>query len=279
MMYGRESIAADLSRLGINPGDVVFFHSSLKSLGWVEGGAEAVIDAFLDAVGPNGLVIVPTLTATFTPECPSTGLKGYAFDPKETPSRVGRITDTLWRRPTAFRSAHPTHSIAAIGPRAEELTQGHEKTTTFGLDSPYRRYVDWEAKILFLGVDLICNTTLHAIEEWLDLPYLQADQALVKGSDGTPQVVTVSKCPMGDRDFSQPNSKVARLLKNTGLIRRGRVAAAKAMWLPAQEMVAAVEAGLRAHPDLLLCDQPKCGFCNKWRQPTIDHVRSKQGKK
>ena len=61
----RESIATDLGRLGIARGDVVFLHSSLRSLGWVAGGAEAVIDAFLDVLGPEGLLAVPTLTATF----------------------------------------------------------------------------------------------------------------------------------------------------------------------------------------------------------------------
>ncbi|MCJ7750674.1 MAG: AAC(3) family N-acetyltransferase, partial [Armatimonadetes bacterium] len=61
----RRRIADDLSRLGLAEGDVVFFHSSLTSLGWVDGGAEAVVDAFLDVVGPDGLVIVPTLTFCF----------------------------------------------------------------------------------------------------------------------------------------------------------------------------------------------------------------------
>jgi aminoglycoside 3-N-acetyltransferase len=269
----RESIAADLVRLGIERGDVVFFHSSLKSLGWVEGGANAVIDAFLDAVGPEGLIVVPTLTATFAPGCIYPDLVVHAFDPKETPSRVGLITDTLWRRPNAFRSAHPTHSIAAIGRRAEELVRGHDTTSTFGKHSPYRRYVDWGAKILFLGVSLRCNTTLHAVEDWLDLPYMQPERTMVKGPDGRPQVVTVTKCPMGDRDFYRRDSKVARLLEDAGLIHRGKVAAADTMWLSAPEMVQAVAAGITREPDLLLCDRSDCEFCTQWRPQTVAHVR------
>ncbi len=269
----REGIAADLARLGIGRGDVVFFHSSLKSLGWVEGGAEAVVEAFLDAVGPDGLVAVPTLTATFAPGCIYPDLVVHAFDPKETPSRVGTITDSLWRRPDAFRSAHPTHSIAAVGRRAEELVRGHERTSTFGKDGPYGRYVNWGAKILFLGVELRCNTTLHAVEDWLDLPYMQPDKAVIKGLDGRPQVITVTKCPMGDRDFYRRDSKVARRLEEARLIRRGKVAAAEAMWLPAREMVQTVTAAIYERPDLLLCDDPSCGFCTAWRQPAIEHVR------
>jgi aminoglycoside 3-N-acetyltransferase len=270
MSQTRESIASDLRALGIQKSDVVFFHSSLKSLGWVEGGAEAVIDAFLDTVGPEGLVIVPTLTFTYA----HGDLAKYAFDPEETPSRVGRITDTLWRRPSAFRSAHPTHSIAAIGRRAEELVQGHGKTSTFGKDGPYRRYIAWGAKIMFVGVNMRCNTTLHAIEDWLDLPYLQTEEAVVKGADGRPQIIKVYKSPMGDRDFYRPHAKVQRLLEASALIRRGKVGEADTRWLPGQEMASAVVEGIYEKPDLLLCDRRGCEFCNHYRQPTIDHVRT-----
>jgi aminoglycoside 3-N-acetyltransferase len=269
MSQTKESIASDLRALGIARGDAVFFHSSLKSLGWVEGGADAVIDAFLDVVGSEGLVIVPTLTFTYV----HGDLAKYAFDPRETPSRVGRITETLRRRPSAFRSAHPTHSIAAVGRRAEELVQGHDKTATFGKDGPYRRYIAWGAKIMFLGVNMRCNTTLHAIEDWLDLPYLQTEEALVKGADGRPQIVKVYKSPMGDRDFYRPHAKVQRLLEATGTIRRGKVGEADTRWLPGQEMVSAVVQGIYERPDLLLCDRRECEFCNHYRQPTIDHVR------
>lgn len=265
----RERIAEDLSRLGLARGDIVFVHSSLRSLGWVEGGADAVIDAFLDVLGPEGLLVVPTLTFTFA----HGDLARYAFDPRETPSRVGKITDTLWRRPEAFRSGHPTHSVAALGRRAEELVQGHERTSTFGKDGPYGRYVEWGAKIVFLGVDLRCNTTLHAVEDWLDLPYLQTEQALVKGPDGQPQVVTVTKSPMGDRDFYRSGSKVERMLEGAGLVRQGRVGMAQTRWLPSREMVRAVVEGIHREPTLLLCDRPECEFCPQYRDATIEHVR------
>jgi len=265
----RESIALDLSRLGILRGDVVFVHSSLKSLGWVEGGAEAVVDAFLEVLGPDGLLVVPTLSWSFAEGDPPR----LPFDPQETPSRVGLISETLRRRPQAFRSAHPTHSIAALGRRAAELVKGHEHTSTFGRDGPYGRYVDWGAKIVFLGVDLRCNTTLHAIEDWLDMPYVQVEKALVKGADGRTQVVEVTKSPAGDRDFYRRNSKVERLLTRAGLIRRGKVGAGETLWLSSREMVDTVVEGIYAEPTLLLCDREECRFCGRYRRPTVEHIR------
>jgi len=266
----RERIAQDLSSLGLQAGDAAFFHSSLKSLGWVEGGADAVIDAFLDVVGPDGLVIVPTLSFTFVRHNPDR----RGFNPKRTPSRVGKITDTLWRRPNAYRSRHPTHSVAALGKRAEELVRDHEKTSTFGREGPYGRYVDWGAKLLFLGVDGRCNTTIHAVEDWLDLPYLQIETALVEDRNGEPQVVDVTKSPSGHRDFYQKESKVARLLESSGIIRRGKVGAAGAFWMPSQDMVEVVVKGIYEEPTLLLCDRRECKFCTDYRQPTIEHIRS-----
>ena len=54
----------DLTSLGLASGDVVLFHSSLKRIGWVEPGPEAVVEALLDVVGPAGTVVVPTLVPT-----------------------------------------------------------------------------------------------------------------------------------------------------------------------------------------------------------------------
>jgi aminoglycoside 3-N-acetyltransferase len=266
----RQQIANDLSRLGFASGDVVLFHSSLKSLGWVEGGPDAVVDACLDVVGGDGLVIVPTLTWSFA----SYGPARLPFDPHGTPSRVGAISEALRRRPDAHRSAHPTHSIAGLGRRAAELVAGHDKTSTFGKDGPYRRYVDWGAKILFLGVPHSCNTTLHAVEDWLDLPYLQIAQAVVKGPGGEPKVVDVTRSPMGHRDFYRKDSKVELLLRSRGIMRTGKVGAADSFWMPSQEMVGAVVKGIYEEPTLLLCDDGGCEFCTKYRQPTIDHIRN-----
>ena len=266
----RTSIREDLSRLGLGRADIVFFHSSLRSLGWVQGGPDAVVDAFLDIVGPEGLVIVPTLSFCFA------GHDGEesGFHPGQTASHVGAITDRLWRRPGAQRSAHPTHSIAAIGNRAAELVAGHDKTSTFGKEGPYRRYVEWGAKILFLGVDHRRNTTLHAIEDWLDMPYLQVEQAVVKDADGKPKTIDVTKSPSGDREFYRQGSKVERLLEASGIVKRGKVGEATAFWMPSQEMVDIVVKGLYREPTLLLCDSPSCDFCRQYRQATVDHIRN-----
>lgn len=56
-MRSKATITADLRRLGLQPGDLVMVHASLKALGPVEGGAAGVAQALLDAVGPGGTVM------------------------------------------------------------------------------------------------------------------------------------------------------------------------------------------------------------------------------
>src|SRR5919201_6383296 len=101
----REAIVSDLRALRLEAGALVLVHSSLSSLGWVESGAQTVIDALLEAVSPDGTVLVPTLTGTIQdgPEHPP------IFDPRATPCWTGIIPETFRRLPSTRRSSHPTH--------------------------------------------------------------------------------------------------------------------------------------------------------------------------
>ena len=98
----RDDVSAGLGRLGIHKGDTVFFHSSLKSLGTVAGGATEVIAGFCDAVGPEGTVVVPTFTLVGR-----VGPFGSWYDHDASPSTVGLITETFRTQPGAVRSVHP----------------------------------------------------------------------------------------------------------------------------------------------------------------------------
>ncbi len=155
-------IVAGLRALGIQPGDLLQVHSSLKSLGYVEGGAETVVDALVEAVSPGGTVMVPTFN------------HGIAdvFDVKTTPSVNGAITEALRQRPAARRSVHPTHPYAAIGPLAEELTGEHLDLLTFDVRSPLGKLAEWGGLVLLLGVGMDRNTAAHVGETMARVPCL-----------------------------------------------------------------------------------------------------------
>ena len=62
----RASLAADLRTLGVEAGDTLLVHSSLKSLGWVAGGTPAVIGALQDVLTESGTLVMPTFTGHLT---------------------------------------------------------------------------------------------------------------------------------------------------------------------------------------------------------------------
>ena len=100
-MHTKESLTDDLIRAGIQPSDTLLVHSSMKSIGAVDGGADTVLDALMDYFREKGLLVFPTLTYGLNPSNP-------VFYVNETPSQVGLLSDLFWRRPGVLRSLLPT---------------------------------------------------------------------------------------------------------------------------------------------------------------------------
>ena len=178
----KADILAGLRQLGLVGGEVVMVHSSLSRFGLVVGGAPTVIAALREAIGPEGTLVMSaiTITPTFTEAHVRAGLAGRAnyecpevFDVQKTPTWAGAIPETFRAMPGVVRSWHPTHSVAALGPMAEELTAKHHLKPSCGLDTPYERITRLEAgRTLLLGVSHESNTTMHTFEELTGHEYM-----------------------------------------------------------------------------------------------------------
>jgi len=155
-------IADGLAQLGLQPGDTVLVHSSLSSLGRVDGGPDAVIDALLDVLGPEGTLLMPSFQSGSEHALVRSGC---VFDLRTSPSELGVITEVFRRRPGVLRSISPTHCIAAAGRWAQTLLDGHQFcNVSVGHGSPYQKLVAAGGKILLLGVTHAADTTLHFVE-------------------------------------------------------------------------------------------------------------------
>lgn len=179
-MRSKASITADLRRLGLQPGDLVMVHASLKALGPVEGGAAGVAQALLDAVGPGGTVMGYASWDRSPHEETLNGARmdedlrrdWPAFDPRTagTYRGFGLLNRFLVELPGARRSAHPDASMVAIGPLAGTLVEPHRLGQAFGKGSPLERFVRLGGKILLLGAPLDAVTVLHYAEAIADIP-------------------------------------------------------------------------------------------------------------
>lgn len=170
-------LADDLRRMGIREGDSVMLHSSLSSLGCVQGGAEAVVEALMKTMGPKGTLLTPAFTeGAWTDRLAMPDCRGDCpqdLCPSASPSHEGAIPNAALARPGRLRSCHPTHSWVASGARAEELLRGHrDSPTPCGAGSPFEKLVELDGCIVTLGVGVNTITAWHYYEDILDVPYL-----------------------------------------------------------------------------------------------------------
>ncbi len=169
-----------LSEIGIKKGDTVFVHSSLKSMGEVEGGALTVINALKEVIGEEGTLLFPAFSFSV---CSS---KYFSYN--DTPSCVGFISETFRKLDGVVRSMHPTHSASAYGKNAIEITKDHYlDETPVGANSPLRKLPKYNGKILMLGCPFASNTFMHGMEEVANVKYAlkeYADEYTLVDKDG-----------------------------------------------------------------------------------------------
>ncbi len=230
----KNEIKKGLSGLGLKEGDSVILHSSFLSLGYVEGGPDAVIDAFLETLGSKGTLVVPTFGA------------------------LGILTDTLKNRPDAVESLCNGATVAAVGGSAEKLCRGHWKAETLhGKDTPYTRLAEERGYICLLGVDQDRNTTLHSIEALLELPYLNTHSGGFIDEEGKTRFGEWKYFPGPHRDFIG----LDHIYRDSGKMKTGRIGKAVVRLIRAKDLIdIGLELGKRS-PDFVLCDNPNCADC------------------
>lgn len=245
MGLSRSELRSGFRGIGLRTGDGVVVHSSLSSIGRVDGGAAAVVDALLDAVGSEGTVLVPTFTRYDEP---------YART--DSPSTTGAITEALRRRGDAVRSDHPTKSVAAIGPDAETLVADHDPANSLGPGSPLHRLLERNGRILLLGVDHTANSAIHVAERLADVPYRDQTAQTETRVDGDVETVEVNRVHCS-RGF-----EVVRPLAEQGdVVSRGQIGAAEARLLDGGGLLSLVVELLAADRGALLCSVPDCDRC------------------
>ena len=257
----RAMMAEDLVRLGLGEGDLVLVHASLRSLGFVVGGAVAVVEALRDAIGERGTLVVPTTTSDNSdpsrwastrkqavPESwwPEIRSQLPAFDPAVTPSHgVGTLAETVRTWPGARRSRHPQTSFAALGADAEKLMAVHDLDCHYGPASPLGTLAGLPAKILLLGVPYAVCTAFHHAEYFQPDPPVREYECVIDDGEGR-RWYRYRDVVLDDSDFGELGAAL-EASPSAARIRRGPVGEADCRLVPLGEAVHFATGWFAAH--------------------------------
>jgi aminoglycoside N3'-acetyltransferase len=247
-----------LRALGVQQGSVLLVHTSFHNVGPLEGGPDALIDALLESVGPEGTVVMPSWTNE----------DDEPFDPASTSAlpHLGIVADTFWRRPGVLRGKHP-FAVAAIGPQAEYVTSAPFVLPPHAPDSGVARVHELDGWVLLIGVDHDANTTIHLAELMAGVPYWQACHITVVENGTTKRIF------YGENDHCCQRFNLAGdWLRDRELQREGSVGNARAMLARSRDVVDTVVAELRG--DLTRFLHPQGSGCDECEESWVSVVQS-----
>ena len=172
----KKSLINELSQLKLE-GEVVIVHSALSKLGWVCGGAVALIEALQEVITEKGTLVMPAHSGDYSepkywgnPPVPEEWYQTIraempAYRAEVTPTRGLGLTPEIFRKfPGVVRSDHPCLSFAAWGKEAKAITADHKLDYALGDNSPLAKIYERKGKVLLIGVGHDSNTSLHLAE-------------------------------------------------------------------------------------------------------------------
>jgi aminoglycoside 3-N-acetyltransferase len=239
MSLDKLEIIQGLRELGIKSGSDILVHSSLASLGIVEGGTDSVIDALLEVIGSAGTLLMPAFGIS------------QPFNIEKTPTGLGIIPETFRRRLGVVRSRNPLSSVVALGRRAEEYVRGHEEADCpFTQGTPYLRLAQNDGYILLLGVDQDRNTTLHTVEALAEVSYTTNQKGQWIDEKGGVQEKEYHRFAGPHRNFIG----VDKMLREAGICRIGKIGPCIVRLMKSKELIDFLVPKVRKNPNLFLSE-------------------------
>ena len=154
---------------GVNDGDMLLVHSNIKRtlLNARNRGIKLtprdILQSFINAIGNEGTLLFPLFNFDYTTK--------KKFDLKNTPSKMGSLTEEARKHIDSIRTGHPIYSFAVLG-KKRSLFEKVDNESGYGKDSPFGILHKEDGKIACLDLeDQDCMTFYHYVEESLLVNY------------------------------------------------------------------------------------------------------------
>ena len=258
-MLGYEDLKAAFDDLNLQE-ELIIVHASLKPFGYIQGGAEAVLDAMLASFHS---IIMPTFTykTKIIPDVgpPNNGIvygsgkdtnklaKPFHLDMRADPM-MGILPETLRNHSSATRTSHPILSFSGINAGATLFTQ-----TLYEPLDPIGALAQQDGWVVLINVDHTSNTSIHYAEK------LAGRRQFTRWALMDNRVVECPNYPGDSMGFQvieeDLNYDTRRVEVGDGFIQA----------IPLRRLLSVVHDILRKDPLALLCERRDCERCNAVR--------------
>jgi aminoglycoside 3-N-acetyltransferase len=256
--YTRRQLAGAFASLGVRPGAALMLHTSVRAVGPVMGGPNTIIQALLDALTPQGTLLmyvgwqdIPDYTHELSEAERAVYLAEHPpFDPAT--SRAVRensiLAEFLRTWPGAVRSRNPEMSVAAVGAQAELVTADHPLNYGYGAGSPLEKLITLDGQVLMLGAPLDTLTLLHYAENRARMRHKRVIHYQVPiVQNGQTVWIDIEDFDTGETHGDYSFEGIAKAYLATGGGRIGKVGDAQSYLFSAPDLTAFAIAWLEAH--------------------------------
>lgn len=180
-MHSRKQLANDLRELGVEAGDTMMLHASVRAVGEIAGGPDQIHLALKDVLTAQGTLIMYASCPRYYDEVGHGSLtkeqeqeileKLPAFDPLT--ARSARDNGTLVEFFRTYPDSQVNRHVARFvvwGKQTDCLISEQPWNYAFGLHSPLDQFLGLDGKILLLGSDHDAVTFLHYVEHVAEIP-------------------------------------------------------------------------------------------------------------
>lgn len=186
--FDAQALRADFEQRLPRDFEILMVHSSVNAMKpMYSGNALDLVHMLLEYCGPSRTLVMPAFYFGENGEGANAAFRrNPRFDLTRTPSQMGLLTELFRRSPGVVQSRHPVYRVAAKGPLARELIDGHDRADTpAGKGTPFEFMARRKTLVIGVGKSVDALTQAHHTE------HLMGDEFPVPSRVNPPLAMTL----------------------------------------------------------------------------------------